>query len=265
VRPPIDPLRVWRTVRDAGKGEAEPLVVAGARGPAGELRRLLAAGGDLALVRDASGRDVSEGDLAGAGALVLVLEAGAGDRDERALRLAARRGLGLVAVAAGAAEPPRLPYVLAADVVAAPDGVAGAFDAIAERVAARAGDRAHALAARLPALRRPLAEAIVRETVRRNAILSAAIFVPGADLPVLTLNQVRMVARIAAAYGRPVDTRERALEAVAVVLAGLGFRGLARTLVSRLPGPAFLWKAGVAAAGTKAVGEAAVAAFEGRR
>jgi uncharacterized protein (DUF697 family) len=46
-------------------------------------------------------------------------------------------------------------------------------------------------------LRRAICEELIRKFSRQNAIVGVAVFVPGADLPVLTLNQVRLVLRIA--------------------------------------------------------------------
>ena len=58
---------------------------------------------------------------------------------------------------------------------------------IAERVADRAGDTSYVLAAKLPALRDAVCQQIVSRFARQNGILGAAIFIPGADFPVLTL------------------------------------------------------------------------------
>ena len=83
-----------------------------------------------------------------------------------------------------------------------------------------------------------------------------AIFVPGADFPVLTLNQIRLVLRLAAAHGVEVD-QDRWPEVLATVGAGLGFRAVARQLVGAIPVAGWLVKGTVAYAGTRAVGEAA--------
>ena len=76
----------------------------------------------------------------------------------------------------------------------------------------------------------------------------------------LTLNQIRMVLRIAAAHGEALD-RERAFEILSVVAAGLGFRTLARQLVGVVPGLGWAVKGGVAYGATLALGEAASAYF----
>ena len=88
-------------------------------------------------------------------------------------------------------------------------------------------------------------------------------FIPGVDLPVLTLNQIRMVLRICAAYGLEVDG-QRAPELVATIGAGLGFRALARELLDFVPVLGWVVKGAVAFTGTRALGEAAVRYCEAR-
>jgi uncharacterized protein (DUF697 family) len=127
---------------------------------------------------------------------------------------------------------------------------------IAERVAERAGDTAHLLAARIPALREPVVEKLVKGFAVQNGVLGVAIFIPGADFPVLTLNQIRMVLRIAAAHGEELD-KDRIFEILSVVAAGLGFRTVARQLAGVVPGLGWAVKGGVAYGGTIALGEAA--------
>ena len=83
-------------------------------------------------------------------------------------------------------------------------------------------------------LRRAVCEALIRKFSRQNAFIGLAFFVPGADLPVLTLNQVRLVLRIADAYGFEID-KDRAPEVLAVIGSGLGFRSLARRTVGVVP------------------------------
>jgi uncharacterized protein (DUF697 family) len=134
-------------------------------------------------------------------------------------------------------------------------------DEIIEWIAARAGDKSYALAARLPSIRKAVCEEIVKSFSKRNGILGAAIFIPGADLPVLTLNQIRMVFRIAGAYGADVD-RERAAELLGILGAGLGFRAVARQVLGVVPGLGWALKGGIAYVGTRALGEAAIRYFE---
>ena len=245
-----------------------PLLVAGAAEPAAGVIRALSAGAEPGAVRDASGRALAEADLAGVGLLVYVLEGNVpGDEDEQSLRLAARKDVDTVCVVvapAGDRAELDIPHVSTNDLVVAHRGEPFPVPALVERVASRAGNRAYVLAAKLPVLRRAVCAAIVRRFSRQNGILGVAIFVPGADLPALTLNQVRMLFEIAAAYGEEID-RARALELLAVLGAGFGFRSLARQVVAFVPGPGWAVKGGIAYAGTRALGEAAIRYFEARR
>ena len=65
-------------------------------------------------------------------------------------------------------------------------------------------------------------------------MIAAAVFIPGVDMPILTLNQARLVLRIALAHGESIDNK-RALELLGVVGAGFGFRAVARELLDLVP------------------------------
>jgi uncharacterized protein (DUF697 family) len=93
-------------------------------------------------------------------------------------------------------------------------------------------------------------------------VLGAAVFVPGADLPMLTLNQLRLLLRLEQAYGLDVDPRERLPELAATLGAGLGLRALARELLDRVPVAGWAVQGAVAYAGTRALGEAAIRRLE---
>ena len=107
-------------------------------------------------------------------------------------------------------------------------------DEIARRLARALGEEATPLAARLPALREAVCEELIRKFSRQNAFLGVVVFVPGADLPILTANQVRLVLRIADAHGFEID-RERLPEVLAVIASGFGFRALARKAIAYRP------------------------------
>jgi uncharacterized protein (DUF697 family) len=132
---------------------------------------------------------------------------------------------------------------------------------VARKIAAALADKGTNLAARLPVVRGAVVDELIRLAARRNAIVAAAVWVPGADLPVLVLNQARLVLRIALAYGQDVD-RERLPELLAVVGAGFGLRTLARELLDLVPVAGWAAKGAVAYAGTTAIGEAARRYFE---
>ena len=82
-------------------------------------------------------------------------------------------------------------------------------------------------------------------------------------MPILTLNQIRLVLRLALAHGQEID-RERAVELLGVVGAGFGFRAIARQLLDFVPFAGWAVKGAIAYTGTRAIGEAAVRFFEAR-
>jgi uncharacterized protein (DUF697 family) len=263
---PIKPTAVWSVVKEirAAGDDVRPVLVSGAPEHARPLREALVAGGDEHAVRDLSGRKPTPYDVQGGQVLVHVVEGPRpSEADEAVLRIAARNGVEVICVLVGepAAEPVDVPYVLATDVLEVTPGESLRIEPLAERIAARAGEKGYALAARLPVLRRAVCEDIVRGFSRQNGLLAAAIFIPGADLPVLLLNQIRMVFRIAAAHGESID-RERAFELLPVIAAGFGFRALARSVVSVVPVVGWAAQGAVAFAATRALGEAAIAYFE---
>jgi uncharacterized protein (DUF697 family) len=133
----------------------------------------------------------------------------------------------------------------------------GLFEVCAEM----AGDHAVALGRRYPAIRTAAARRVVYRTAMQNAFIGVAFFMPGADMPAMTLNQVRMVLSLAGIYGEDID-RDRAVELVGLVGIGLGLRTLARTIVRSAPGVGWAIKAGTGFTGTVAVGFAAMRYFE---
>jgi uncharacterized protein (DUF697 family) len=110
-------------------------------------------------------------------------------------------------------------------------------------------------------LRRAVCDELIRSFARSNGVVAAAVLVPGADFPVLTLNQARLVLRIAAAHGQEIDA-SRVPELLAVTGGGAGFRALARELVGTVPVAGWIVKSAVAYTGTRALGEAAYRYFE---
>jgi len=223
----------------------KPLAVGGARELAGVLARELARGGPASAVR--------VGDPAGAAVYVHIVGGG----DESDLKRARRARVPIVAIVFGS-EDVSVPFVLATDVVRVEAGRAFPVEEIAERVAARLGEDAAPLAARLPVLRAPVCAHLVESFARKNGIVGAAVFVPGADLPVLALHQVRMLLRLDQAYGLELDARERLPEIVATIGGGFGMRAVARELLDLVPFAGWAVKGAVAYAGTKALGEAAI-------
>ena len=242
--------------------DLRPLVVSGA--VAERIGAALAEGGEARWVVVLPGRAPTARELDGASLLLHVV---GGDRpkeeETKTFRLAARKSVPVVCILAGGSPEAvtRVPYVLASDVIVTEPGSEIPLDAVVEHIAAGLGEKAYALAGKLPALRREVAERIVEQFARQNAVLGAAIFVPGADLPVMTLNQIRMVLRLAGAHGQELD-RERAVELLGVVGAGLGLRAVARQILGLVPVAGWVVKGAVGYAGTKALGEAAIRYFD---
>src|SRR4051794_26235430 len=218
------------------------------------------------LGRGATGGIVRQNDdPRGAAVFVYVLGREPTPEDELALKKARRARVPIVAVAAGnIADDVTIPFVLATDVVPVPPGQGFPVEAIARVIASRLGEDAAPLAARLPVLRRAVGDVLVASFSRKCGVVAAAVFIPGADLPVLALHQVRMLLRLEQAYGLDADPRERAPELLATVAAGLGLRGVARQLLAVVPVAGWAVKGAVAYAGTRALGEAALARLEVR-
>jgi uncharacterized protein (DUF697 family) len=249
-------LSAMKDMRVSGKRD-RPLVVSGPPGLAQILVEDLRRGGVAAAVRE-------QGPLEAAAALLAVLAGPPTADDEHLLGEASRKRIPIVAVVPSAAGVSgHVPYVLDENVVRIGGGEGFPLEKIAQRLAGSLGEAATPLAARLPVLRPAVCEELIRRFSRRNGVIGVAVFVPGADLPILTLNQIRLVLLIADAYGFEID-RERIPEVVAVIGSGLGFRALARRSIRLVPFVGWAVNGGIAYAGTRAVGDAAVRYFERR-
>jgi uncharacterized protein (DUF697 family) len=251
----LGPGAVLGLVRELRKdGQTLPLQVSGVL--AEQLARELRAGGNAAFVRVG-------GDPARASVLVLVLAGAPRPEDESLLRAAGLARTPIVAVQTGREPDLDIPYVLATDVVPCPPGAGFPVPEIAAAIAGRLGEQGTGLAAKLPALREPVCRALTASFARKNGILAAAIFVPGADFPVLTTNQLRLVLRIAAAHGEEIDA-QRAPEIAATIGNGFAFRALAHQALAFVPMAGWALQGAVAYAGTRTVGEAALRWFGSR-
>jgi uncharacterized protein (DUF697 family) len=245
--------RLVREIESSGQGQ-HVLAVGGAAELAPVLQQQLFRGGaDRAAVR--------LGGPGGADAYVYVLSENPGGEDESALRRARRAGIPVVAVLVGSAMDVEVPYVLATDVVPVAAGQAFRLEAIAQAIAARLGEDAAPLAARIPLLREAVCAQLVESFARKNAVVAAAVWIPGADLPVLMVNELRLVLRLAQAYGED-SGRERLPELAAALGGGFGLRALARELLDLVPIAGWALKGVVAYGGTRALGAAACRRFE---
>jgi uncharacterized protein (DUF697 family) len=247
-RATLGPRSLFSIVQEARarSGDRQPIVVDGASGLVPLLARELRAGGDAAAVREG-------GSPHGAAALVWI-----GNPDEAKLRAASLARVPII----GLTEGESLPYVLDTNIVSVAAGEPLPVERVARALARRLGHTGTGLASRLPVLREPVVDELIRAVSRRNAMIAAAIWIPGADMPVLTLNQARLALRIALAHGEEID-RSRLPELAGVVGAGFGFRAIARQLLTVVPVAGWTARGAVAYAGTKAIGEAARRRFAG--
>jgi hypothetical protein len=228
-----------RALQEAKAGAANPgrIAVGGARELVPLLAKELREGGDHA--------GVVERFVPDAAAFVWI-----GKPDTDVLRAASRAHVPIVGVTGGES----LPYVLDTNIVELVPGRGLPVEEIAAAIAGVTGRTGAALAARLPVLRPAVVGGLIDATARRNALVGAAVWIPGLDLPILTLNQLRLVFGIATAGGRAVDAGLLP-EIAGVAGAAYGWRRLANGLES-LPLPRIVVRSGVAFAGTLAVGAA---------
>ena len=122
-------------------------------------------------------------------------------------------------------------------------------------------DKRIAFAHAFACVRKPLALETVNETAVQNAGIGVVAIIPGADLPLMTLNQVKMLLMMAAAYGEELSLG-RLKEIAAIVGGALACRGVARQVVGLVPGIGWVVKGGIGYAGTVAMGRALIEYFE---
>jgi uncharacterized protein (DUF697 family) len=146
-----------------------------------------------------------------------------------------------------------------------------ALEQLRQAIVRAAPDRAPAFGRAFPVFRPAAARAVINETSLANAQFALISNIPAvipvfggiaaasADFIVLTKNQVMMMFKLGAMYGRDVhDQVEIIKELAPVVGAGFIWRSLARGAASFLPFAAgTLPKVGIAYAGTMAIGLAA--------
>ncbi len=129
-----------------------------------------------------------------------------------------------------------------------------------------------ALARHVPAFRPAVVATLIREASLDNAKIALVSSLPGVlpftsfllpatalgDMLILTKNQVMLLLKIAAAYGKEIDLRARTRELLPVVGSAFGWRAAARELIGLVPGGiGMLVKGCIAYAGTYTVGKAA--------
>ncbi|MEF2656149.1 MAG: DUF697 domain-containing protein [Eggerthellaceae bacterium] len=113
-----------------------------------------------------------------------------------------------------------------------------------------------------PFVRRPLAYGAINTTALQNAGVGVLVFIPGADMPLMTANQIKMVLQIAAAYGQPLGP-DRAKELIGVLANAFICRGISRQVAGLVPALGWAVKGSMGYLGTQAIGRAAIEYFEG--
>jgi uncharacterized protein (DUF697 family) len=128
-------------------------------------------------------------------------------------------------------------------------------------LADRVSGKRLALASNFALVRRAVAEESVKATSFQNGVIGAVAIIPGADMPLMTANQAKMVLQIAAAYGVTLGA-ERIKELAAVVGGAFVFRAIARQFLDFVPVIGWAIKGAVGYSGTMAMGYAAIEYFE---
>jgi uncharacterized protein (DUF697 family) len=127
-------------------------------------------------------------------------------------------------------------------------------EAVIERVIDMLGEAAVVAGRRTPALRPAIGRRIVHRAARQAAGV-AAVPLGGAAMPVLTLQQIKMVGQLAVLHGRPLDA-DRVLAALSILGAGFGWRALGRSAVGLVPGAGWAVQGALAYGVTRSLGEA---------
>ena len=122
-------------------------------------------------------------------------------------------------------------------------------------------EKSTAIASNFPFCRRARVSDLMRDYANKNAVVGAIGSRGGSDLVAMTSNQARLALDIAASYGRSLSM-QRVQELVGVVTAGVGYRAVARSATSVLPGLSWALNAGVGYLGTVATANAIASHYE---
>ncbi|MDR3037136.1 MAG: hypothetical protein LBU31_01830 [Coriobacteriales bacterium] len=138
------------------------------------------------------------------------------------------------------------------------------FEALGAWIVRTLPDERLALARALGFARTPFIKDATQAVAVQNAAIAALFFLPGADMPLLTLNQMRLFLQIAAAYDATLDI-QRFKELAVVLLGGFGLRGIARRLVGVVPVLGWAIRGAIGYTGTLVVSKAAQEYFKAVR
>jgi small GTP-binding protein len=119
----------------------------------------------------------------------------------------------------------------------------------------------------LPAYRREAAQRIIRNATLLS--LAAGLEpIPLVDIPILLGIQIRLVLRLAALYGEPLDstnTMKHARELIATMVTGLGLRYLAEQAAKAVPFGGDVIAGVIAGGATWSIGQVALEYYEGEK
>ncbi|MCL2135945.1 MAG: hypothetical protein FWH40_00225 [Coriobacteriia bacterium] len=139
------------------------------------------------------------------------------------------------------------------DELLAKEGLNALFLNLARWMIDNQSDNRLAWARGLAFMRKALTLDIVGQASMQNGAIALVSFIPGTDLPILLLNQMRMFFRLQAIYD--VDRNSQTyIKLAALVGQGFFWRGLARQLVRLMPAISWAVKGTVGYLGTLALG-----------
>jgi uncharacterized protein (DUF697 family) len=261
-------VRAVRDVRAEGDSHG-PLRMCGSTAPLEELRRALldAPGTDASAVDIFAARRLRPDDAESLGRATVVIYgaqvvASLDDGTRADLEVVGAVGRPLLAVLEGVdlpddalLEAARVPGVSPLSVLPSKRGRFPLRKAM-RLLAERSGKAGPGLAARLPAFRPYVVERLIDTAARRNGFIATAVWIPGADMPLLTAVQLRLVLEIGVCHGVELSP-DRAVELIGVLGAGFGMRTIARELLDFVPVAGWALQGCVAYGGTRALGRAA--------
>jgi len=148
--------------------------------------------------------------------------------------------------------------------ISARDGTNVATELVPAMIAA-SPEAALVIGRELPPYRRQAAQRIIRNATLVS--LAAGLEpIPLIDIPILIGTQVRLVLRLAALYGEPIDSSQalkHARELVVTMIGGLGLRYLAEQAAKAVPFGGDIIAGAIAGAATWSIGEVALEYYEG--
>jgi len=121
-----------------------------------------------------------------------------------------------------------------------------------------------AVAAAVPLFKDKVASDIISKTAKQNGAIGLAFFIPGSDMPLLTMNQIWMILRLSAVYNQELSAK-RLYEILATVGGGFAFRESARQVIGLIPFGGWAVKGAFAYGGTIAMGQLAKKYFESKK